>query len=150
MAKRGKRKTVKRSKRTVRPKKVRKTRKTKKIVMPKKKKRSTAGFVLALIALIILAINVIFVFAMPGFIANQVIEAGAAIGEGFFNAIFTYALLWLILAIVGLMLMLLYEKKKTNAWWLMLILGIITLVTYRIFVGILFIVAAFCYKRALV
>jgi hypothetical protein len=115
--------------------------------MPKVK-RSKAGMILTIIALAIMAVNIVFIFTSMDWILKsleQIGMTGVITGE----ALFTYAILWLVLAIIGLMLLLVYQERKTRAWWLMLVLGIITIIASRIEAGILFIIAAFVYKKSL-
>ncbi len=115
--------------------------------MPRVKK-SKAGMILTIIALAIMAVNIVFIFTSTNWILNVLEEAGMT-GVITGEALFTYAILWLVLAIIGVMLLLVYEERKTRAWWLMLVLGIITIIASRIETGILFIIAAFVYKKSL-
>ena len=111
-------------------------------------KKSKAGMILTIIALAIMAVNVIFLFTSTNWILSTLEQAGMT-GLLTGEALFTYAILWLVLAIIGVMLLIVYEERKTRAWWLMLVLGIITIIASRIEAGILFIIAAFVYKKSL-
>ncbi|MEM4703328.1 MAG: hypothetical protein QXP53_02495 [Candidatus Pacearchaeota archaeon] len=112
-----------------------------------KKKKSKTALILALIALAILALNVVIIFTSPLWIEEVMQKAGLSLGENFSETLFTLGTLWLVLAILTVMLILMFESGKTKAWWMMLILGIIVLVTGRIETCILLIIAALLYKN---
>ncbi|UCD21022.1 MAG: hypothetical protein JSW08_00540 [archaeon] len=143
MAKRGRKKATRRRTQTARRRTV--TKETPQ-VMPKK--GSSAGLVLAIIALALLVVNVVFVLSSTQWILEQVALVGLS-GAVTAEALFTYGILWIVLAIVTIMLVLVFQARRTRAWWLMLILGIITVIAGRALAGILLIIASFCYKKFL-
>ncbi|MEM2031679.1 MAG: hypothetical protein QXG83_02630 [Candidatus Pacearchaeota archaeon] len=114
-----------------------------------KTKKSNAGFILALIALTILAINIVFVFAGSTWIETQLKEVGYPVPENFSQLLIVYGILWAVLAIITTMLIIFYENKKIKLWWLMLVLGVIVLLAGRIETAILLIIASFFYKKNL-
>jgi len=114
--------------------------------MMQTKKKSNAWFILAIIALAILVLNIVVVFTSTDWLIKNVTEAGIPIQANFTQALMTYAVLWLVLAIITLMLIITYKSGKNRAWWLMLILGIVVLFTGRLESAVLLIIASFLYK----
>lgn len=122
--------------------------KTTKIATQTQTKKSNAWFVLALIALGILVVNIVFVLA-GGYqwaiekAAEKGVQLTATLGQ---ETLFAYSIMWLVLAIITVMLIIVYKQKKIHAWWLMLILGIVILFTSRVETAVLLIIASFLYK----
>lgn len=115
----------------------------------RKQKKSRTGFILALIALIILVINILLIFTSYKWIEAKLKEANYPLPENFSQLLTIYGFLWIISAIITFMLIFFYEKRKIKEWWLMLVLGIIVFFTSRIETAILLIIASFFYKKNL-
>lgn len=122
---------------------------------PKNGKRK-AALVLSIIAIAILAINVLFYFTAKSVISAEVQKAVAdtqipegvsaeAISGLFMNLLLTAVIVWLVLAVLMAWTTYLLEKGK-GKWYLLLICGILSLLSFRFEAGVLGIIASVLYK----
>jgi hypothetical protein len=115
-----------------------------------------AALILSIIAIAILVANVIVYFTAKSMISAEVnkavIEAQLpadvnpdVISSLFMNLLFTAVMVWLILAVLMIWTTYLLEKGK-GKWYLLLICGILSFLTFRFDAGVLGIVASALYK----
>lgn len=121
--------------------------------MKKKKseKRPRTGFILAIIAVAILVFNIILILFGKTWLIKEMKSYGIP-EENIKNIVevMPYLLAFYIVCVLWLLfLIILFEKKKTKAWWIMLVLGIVIVFFGRIESGILSIIASFFYRKSL-
>ena len=131
-----------------------------KIKPARPKSRSKAAFILAIIGIAFLVINAIYVFVakdtlIKQFQATNFSQSFWGISEQEYqdalstlpSALNALAIIWIIIAVFALYLTLRLERKE-GRWWLLLILGIISLIVGRIDACALLIISSVVYKSS--
>jgi len=113
-------------------------------------RKRVAALILSILAIVFLIINSLTALLAKGTILEnlqaipELIETSELLG--LVSGIISFlAVLWLVLAVLIAYMTYLLEKRK-KLWYVLLILGIISLVTGRIFAGIFAIVSSILYK----
>lgn len=146
MVKKKTKKKVKKVKIKAKPKAVRKRGVKRKVAL-----------ILSIVAIAILLANVIYNFAaretlldgmrqtLSELPAETIGEADVeAVSEMLPTALTTFTIIWLVLLLLTIWTTTLLEREKSK-WYILLILGIVTFLTLRIFAGILLIISSILY-----
>ena len=123
---------------------------------PRNGKR-TAALILSIIAIVILVANVLVYFVAKNTISAEVQKAVSEaslpsdvspdeIVGLFMNLLFAAVIVWLIAAVLMIWTTYLLERGK-GKWYLLLICGILSLLTFRFEAGVLAIIASVLYRK---
>lgn len=135
-------------------KKTRKKTKVKKVrtvIKKKSKGKRKAALILSIIAMIFLVIYSVYVFVARDQILNQIQQSlanypeAAAVFGAISSIIFAIALLWLVLVVINIFTLYALEHKK-KVWYILLIVGIVSILSGRWIAGILNIISSILYK----
>jgi len=124
-------------------------------IKKKNLEKNKTALVLGVIAVIILIANSLYILIAKEKLVTEfqkVLETSASVqGQGInFNIagmLITFAVIWLVFAILIAYTIYLLEKKKFKGWYYLLILGILVVFSARLLAGVLAIISSIVYKK---
>ncbi len=145
--KKSKKKTRKKTK--VKAKKIKKVRT---VIKKRSKGKRKAALVLSVIAMIFLVVYAVYIFVAKDQILDQIQQSladypeAAAMFGSISTILFAIALIWLVLAVINIFTLYALEHKK-KVWYILLIVGIVSILSGRLVSGALNIISSILYIR---